>query len=62
MTRLKTESHADALLQQLDLPYDCSEVGNMERFIAQHKDRVRFIPERNSWAKWSGRRWEPCVA
>lgn len=40
------------------MQFECSEVGNMERFVSQQMNNVRFIPERKAWAQWDGSRWE----
>jgi putative DNA primase/helicase len=49
---------ADAILQQLDLKYECSEAGNMERFVDQHQNSVRYVPEKRSWAVWDDTRYK----
>ena len=48
----KTLSPAEKILTELGLDYECSEVGNMCRFVDQHKDKLRFIPENKAWAVW----------
>ncbi|MEQ9106503.1 MAG: phage/plasmid primase, P4 family [Limnobacter sp.] len=53
-------AHADHLLDELGLKFECSEVGNMERFVAHHKDKVRYVPERKRWVLWDGTRWKRC--
>ncbi|MBO9423191.1 hypothetical protein J7444_00580 [Labrenzia sp. R4_1] len=57
MQQQSRQSQADVLLGQLDMRFECSEVGNMERFVAKHKDVLRYIPERKVWATWDGSRW-----
>jgi len=56
----KTSSRAEELLAELGLDYQCSEVGNMSRFVDQHRDKLRFIPENKTWAEWNRNRWKPC--
>jgi putative DNA primase/helicase len=43
--------------EELGLDYECSEVGNMHRFIDQNVDRIRYIPEQKKWAVWDDTRW-----
>ena len=50
-------SQADHITKQLGLKYPCSEVGNMERFVDQHHNHVRFIPQNKCWVVWDGIRW-----
>lgn len=35
-----------------------TDLGNAERFNAQHGDGVRFVATHNQWRFWSGKRWE----
>jgi putative DNA primase/helicase len=39
------------------LKYECSDLGNTDRFVAQHGDKVKFIREIRRWAEWDGTRW-----
>lgn len=36
----------------------CTDLGNAERFVAQHRDSVRYSPQRRKWLLWTGERWE----
>jgi len=36
----------------------CEDVSNARRFVAQHRDDVRFACERKMWLVWDGRRWK----
>ena len=56
----KSLSRAEKILTELGLNYECSELGNMSRFVDQHKDKLRFIPENKTWAVWDKNRWKPC--
>jgi putative DNA primase/helicase len=44
-------------LQEKGLRFACTEVGNSERFISQHGDRLRFIPETGHWIGWDPSGW-----
>lgn len=37
--------------------YKCTEMGNKERFIDQHKDRLRYVATWGKWLVWDGKRW-----
>ncbi len=37
--------------------YERSDLGNAERFIDMHGDRVRWCPARKSWLFYDGKRW-----
>ena len=37
--------------------YSCTDIGNMERFIDQHRDYLRSTPS-GSWRLWTGKRWK----
>jgi len=34
------------------------DTSNADRFVAQHKEIVRYACERKKWLKWDGRRWQ----
>ena len=51
---------AELRLNELGLNFDCSEVGNMERFVEQHHANLQYIPEKNLWVEWTGSQWHPC--
>jgi putative DNA primase/helicase len=38
--------------------YNCTDLGNAERFIAQHGANVRYCYAWSRWLAWSGLRWE----
>jgi putative DNA primase/helicase len=40
--------------------YPCTDLGNMERFIDQHRDYLRSTPS-GAWRLWTGNRWEPAT-
>ena len=37
--------------------YPCTDIGNMERFIDQHRDYLRATPS-GSWRLWTGKYWK----
>lgn len=39
-------------------PYNLTDFGNAERFLAMHTHEVRFMPEWGKWIIWDGRHWE----
>lgn len=39
-----------------------TQFGNTERFIDDHHDIVRYVPEWEKWIVWNGKYWEPDVA
>ena len=39
--------------------YPCTDVGNMERFVAQHGSYLRSGGTATTWHKWDGKRWKP---
>lgn len=39
-----------------------SDTGNAERFVRQHADTVRFVPQNGKWLMWHGSHWEFCDA
>ncbi len=46
-------------LKDKGLKFDCTELGNKDRFIEQYGDKVRFIGELKRWVVWDGSRWTP---
>lgn len=48
---------APALLRLMPGAFQLTETGNAERFVAQHRDRVRYCPPRRKWLLWDGHRW-----
>lgn len=38
--------------------FNCSDLGNSERFVADHGEDVRYCYRWSSWLVWSGSRWE----
>ena len=40
--------------------YPCTDTGNMERFVDQHKDHIRSLGSAKAWLIWDGSRWKPC--
>jgi hypothetical protein len=37
--------------------FNATDLGNAERFIQQHKDKVRFCHKWKRWLVWNGQRW-----
>ncbi|MBI3204510.1 MAG: hypothetical protein HYZ29_23445 [Myxococcales bacterium] len=38
--------------------FNLTDLGNGERFVAQHRESVRYSPQRRKWLSWSGERWQ----
>lgn len=38
-----------------------TDLGNAELFVRQHRDRLRYVPERGAWLVWDGNRWPPAT-
>lgn len=38
--------------------YLLNDGGNADRFVDQHKHRVRYVPAWNTWLCWDGKRWK----
>ena len=38
--------------------FPCTDMGNMERFIRRHRDKVRSFGNNKDWLLWDGRRWQ----
>ncbi len=45
---------------KIRLMHHCTDLGNAERFILRHGDRVRYVPAygRIGWLVWDGHRWK----
>jgi putative DNA primase/helicase len=41
------------------IDYGCDDIGNKDRFVRQHGDKVRYIAEEKKWVAWDGTRWSP---
>jgi putative DNA primase/helicase len=37
--------------------FHLTDVGNAERLVAAHGDNIRFVPARQQWFVWDGKRW-----
>ena len=44
-------------IADLGLQFDCSDIGNMERFITKHRRHLRYVSDRNCWAHWNKSFW-----
>ncbi|MGE8941063.1 hypothetical protein ACO2I3_04050 [Leptospira interrogans] len=58
---LKALETNNAPREQTDkgITYSCTDVGNSERFVAQHGHKVRHIAgHREGWLVWDGTRWK----
>ena len=38
--------------------YSCTDTGNMERFVDQHKEHIRSLGSAKAWLIWDGSRWK----
>jgi putative DNA primase/helicase len=56
MTALKLDDPAFANWGLASEP-GATDVGNAQRFVMQHADRVRFVHEWKAWIIWDGTRW-----
>jgi putative DNA primase/helicase len=48
-------------LKICEATYECTDLGNAERFVVSHSEDVRFVPAYGAagWLVWDGRRWNP---
>lgn len=37
--------------------FNCTDLGNAERLVAQYRDEIRYCPQRKRWLNWDGTRW-----
>ncbi len=44
-------------LKDKGLRFDCTELGNKDRFIEQHGSCVKYLNELKQWVVWDGTRW-----
>lgn len=49
----------DSTTPRLRLNETLNDSGNAERLVAMFGDRIRFVPETETWVAWNGKRWEP---
>ena len=40
--------------------YESTDMGNMNRFVDQHKDTLKSTGTQSSWFVWDGMRWKYC--
>ena len=45
-------------MSDLGLQFDCSDIGNMDRFITKHRKCLRYVADQKCWVHWNGRFWE----
>ena len=45
-------------LQCSVLAYNCTDLGNAERLVARHGDKIRFCHPWGKWLVWDGKRWK----
>lgn len=38
--------------------FELNDVGNAERFVRDHGERVRYVPDRDIWRYWTGTHWQ----
>jgi P4 family phage/plasmid primase-like protien len=50
---IKSDSH------DFETTFHLTDLGNSERFVAQHGDRIRFCHDWRKWLCWNGTCWEP---
>jgi len=59
---LVTDEEIDKIIDHVKekIPnYTMTDLGNSERFVAQHGDGVRYVHEWQQWLVWDGKRWNP---
>jgi putative DNA primase/helicase len=39
--------------------FNCTDLGNADRFIHRYGGRVRYLEETGTWLLWNGSRWKP---
>lgn len=39
--------------------YECTDLGNAQRFVDQHSEYLKAIDGSFGWLSWTGKRWEP---
>lgn len=52
-----SKARGEVAMQSEKKFYKCTEMGNKERFIDQHKDRLRYVATWGKWLVWDGKRW-----
>jgi putative DNA primase/helicase len=57
-TRLRTRNaqRADPHLPAIDMPW--ADLYNARRFVTEHGDTVRYVPQTGLWLTWDGRVWQ----
>lgn len=54
-----TKSNDTEEIQNETKEYPCTDTGNMERFVDQHKGYLRSLGTIKTWLVWDGTRWKP---
>ena len=54
-----TKSNDTEEIQNETKEYPCTDTGNMERFVDQHKGYLRSLGTIKTWLVWDGARWKP---
>ena len=55
----KTKEQIEHNTTEDQTTYPCTDTGNMERFVGQHKDHIRSLGSAKAWLIWDGSRWKP---
>lgn len=55
----KTKDQIEHNTTEDQTTYPCTDTGNMERFVDQHKDHIRSLGSAKAWLIWDGSRWKP---
>jgi len=53
-----TKSNDTEEIQNETKEYPCTDTGNMERFVDQHKGYLRSLGTMKTWLVWDGARWK----
>ena len=55
--KLKPSHFNDNRRHPHGLEYECTDTGNMHRFIDRNNEKARSTGSPNEWLTWDGRRW-----
>ena len=55
----KTKEQIEHNTTEEQTTYPCTDTGNIERFVDQHKNHIRSLGSAKAWLIWDGSRWKP---
>src|SRR5208337_4275654 len=53
-----SDDYEQKLLREKGFQFACTDLGNCERFVTKHGQRLRYIQELGRWAEYDGTRWK----